>query len=326
MGSIKLSVIVAAYNAEQYIEGCLRSIMTQTFRDLEILVVNDGSTDSTLSICERLESEDARIRVINKQNGGVAAARNAGLEAAVGEFIGFVDADDAVHETMYEQLIDALEHHKADIAICGYQTVADITTAALSQPISAPTPVLWTRQDVQRNNIVQGDQVGHTVWNRVYRRIQVGDIRFRNYRVAEDSAFNYDCYAVANKVVYLPEKLYYYRETENSLSRPGSFNVARLFDQLNSWEGTCQRIEDDAVRRLVYDRYLDCIVVSLVLCLKEKDKPLRLDGHKLLVEYLRQKNLSCGAFRRLGTKRLIQLVTHRYLPGIVACFYRCKER
>ena len=109
---MKISVIVPVYNVESYVEACLRSILRQTFRDLEILVVDDGSTDSSGEICERLSREDERIHVFHQENGGLSAARKTGLKAASGEFVAPVDSDDLLSPAYMEKLLNAcLQNH-----------------------------------------------------------------------------------------------------------------------------------------------------------------------------------------------------------------------
>ncbi len=114
MNNIKVSILVPAYNAEKYIERCLDSLIQQTLKDIEIIIINDGSTDATLEICEKFCTRDKRVHVYTKQNGGHGIARNMGIEKANGEFIGFVDADDYIDLDMYEKLYMAAESTQAD--------------------------------------------------------------------------------------------------------------------------------------------------------------------------------------------------------------------
>ena len=113
--SVKLSVIVPVYNTEKYLERCIDSIVNQTFKNVEILLINDGSTDNSIEICRRYEKNDERIKLINKQNSGVSETRNIGIENATGEFITFVDSDDEIALNMYEQMIGAANEKDADI-------------------------------------------------------------------------------------------------------------------------------------------------------------------------------------------------------------------
>ena len=118
-----VSVIIPAYNIEDYIGRCLDSIISQTYKNLEIIVVDDGSRDYTGEILDNYAKKDRRIKVIHKENGGVSSARNKGIEAAEGDYIGFIDGDDLIEPEMYKTLVDLLEEENADIAHCGYQMV-----------------------------------------------------------------------------------------------------------------------------------------------------------------------------------------------------------
>ena len=118
-----VSVIIPAYNIEDYIGRCLDSIISQTYKNLEIIVVDDGSRDYTGEILDNYAKKDRRIKVIHKENGGVSSARNKGIEAAEGDYIGFIDGDDLIEPGMYKTLVDLLEEENADIAHCGYQMV-----------------------------------------------------------------------------------------------------------------------------------------------------------------------------------------------------------
>ena len=119
----ELSVIVPVYNAEAYLRKCISSILQQTYSDLEVILVNDGSIDSSGKIAQEIADEDDRVKVINQINQGVSSARNTGLRIAAGRYVGFVDADDWIEPTMYETLINGIIDCQADLACCGYQTL-----------------------------------------------------------------------------------------------------------------------------------------------------------------------------------------------------------
>lgn len=123
----KISVIVPIYNRENALEKCLNSILSQTYRDLEIILVNDGSTDNSLEKCREYELKDSRVVVVDKLNGGVSSARNAGLAASTGKFVTFVDSDDYLDTTMYEKLVKKIEESDASLAACGYYNVFEDT-------------------------------------------------------------------------------------------------------------------------------------------------------------------------------------------------------
>ena len=118
-----LSIIIPVYNKEQYIDGCLTSILNQTFTDFELILVDDGSTDGSAAVCRRFADADHRISLITKPNGGVSSARNTGLSKADGKYIGFIDSDDAIEPDMYELLIRNAEQYQADVSICRLKTI-----------------------------------------------------------------------------------------------------------------------------------------------------------------------------------------------------------
>lgn len=119
----KISVIVAVYNIEAYLEKCVRSLRNQTYRNLQIILVDDGATDGCPAICDRLAEEDGRIQVIHKKNGGLSDARNAGIAAADGEYIAFVDGDDWIETDMYEKLLSAARQFDTPLAVCRYRKI-----------------------------------------------------------------------------------------------------------------------------------------------------------------------------------------------------------
>src|SRR5690554_2626737 len=115
-----LSIIVPVYNMEQYIEKCIMSIFLQTYKNIEIILIDDGSTDNSGNLCDKYSVIDPRVKVIHKENGGLSSARNAGLEVAMGEYIGFVDPDDWIEPTMYETMYSNIKKNKSEICICNY--------------------------------------------------------------------------------------------------------------------------------------------------------------------------------------------------------------
>ena len=122
----KISVIVPVYNVEKYLRKCIESILNQTFREFELILVDDGSTDSSGKICDEYALKDSRIKVIHKENGGASSARNAGLDVAKGEYIGFVDSDDWIEMDMYGELYRLIKENNTDISVCGINNIKDI--------------------------------------------------------------------------------------------------------------------------------------------------------------------------------------------------------
>jgi len=117
---MKISIIIPIYNSEKYLSRCLETVINQTYSKLEIILVNDGSRDKSLDICKHYQSKDSRIIIIDKINEGVSVARNTGIEAATGKYIGFVDADDWIEPSMYESMLNNIEQYKCNIAFCNF--------------------------------------------------------------------------------------------------------------------------------------------------------------------------------------------------------------
>ena len=208
----KISIIIPVYNGEVYLEDCVKSILGQNFRDFEILLVDDGSTDSTWDICRRLAAADSRIRPIHKQNGGVSSARNAGIEAASGAMLLFVDGDDELKENGLEALIEAQQRTGADIVAAWYDMGASI-------PYPEAGDVVWKGTQALQKSL-EDHPLTYSVWAKLYTREIIGDTRFQEgIRVNEDSLFVFrllckqPCFAGINRVVY------FYRPNAASASR-----------------------------------------------------------------------------------------------------------
>ena len=120
-----LTIVVPSYNVEKYLNRCVDSVLKQTYKNLEIILVDDGSTDCSGKICDSIKEKDCRVNVIHKQNGGLSSARNAGLDVATGDFIGFIDSDDWVTEDMYEYLLGLFNKYEVEIVSCSYILASD---------------------------------------------------------------------------------------------------------------------------------------------------------------------------------------------------------
>ena len=169
-----ISVIVPVYNVEPYLRKCLDSIVGQTYRELEILVIDDGSTDGSGKICDEYEERDDRIKVFHTENRGLSAARNLGLNNANGDLIGFVDSDDWIEPTMYELLLKRSEETGADVSCCGfYLHYSDHFT---THPLSSSQIVYEGEKIV--TVAMEGSECRHYVWNKIYKKTLFDNCRF----------------------------------------------------------------------------------------------------------------------------------------------------
>lgn len=233
-----VSVIVPIYNQQNYLRQCIESILEQTFRDLEILLIDDGSTDLSGSICDAYAATDARIKVIHKENGGLSDARNAGLDRCCGQYILFVDADDFVAENMIEKLMSAIERESADIAVCDCYLV-DQDGNLLEKQNKGILDVVYTGEEILRfkEEILPEESWLMTVaWNKLYHRNLFLQIRFPKGKVHEDEYIFHEIYTKTALVSCISDKLYYYRRHAGTITANRA--AASVLDRM---EALCRR-------------------------------------------------------------------------------------
>lgn len=214
MGEL-ISIIVPIYNTEKYLDQCIASILQQTYDNLEIILVNDGSTDGSGKIAEKYRALDSRIILINQEQGGAANARNNGLKISKGKFIIFVDSDDYIRPDMVQYLLDHILAGHAQIAVCGYSKV-DEEGGLLGGCVNFPDiesisgNALWNLYDECRIYFI-------VLWNKIFQRKFLEDIKFRDGKHFEDEFFFDDIMHKIPRIACAPEIKYYYRQRKNSL-------------------------------------------------------------------------------------------------------------
>ncbi len=234
-----ISVIVPVYNVEDYVEKCIRSIMVQTYPLLEIIIVNDGSSDGSGSICDKLEAEDARIKVLHQRNEGLVRARKNGLNIAKGELIGFVDGDDYVEPVLYERLHKLLMEHEADFVHSGffYGNIQEVKGVKRGGDIC----ITEENRVEMIKNVVLGNSNVHaftpSIWSKLFKR----DLVIKSYStIADSSSFGEDllclcnCFMICNKVFATREAYYHYTIRENSLSHDQNVTIMKRMSGLHN--------------------------------------------------------------------------------------------
>lgn len=212
-----ISIIVPVYNAEQYLEKCLDSILAQTYSELEIILVDDGSTDTSGTICDAYAARDSRIIVHHQKNTGQAGARNYGLDIAKGEYIGFVDSDDWVAPEMYETMLACLLRHQADVVVCSRFSVRGGNIKQSFGTNVAEETVMDTEEAVRR--FLTYRAIDSSVWDKLYKRSCVQKVRFPLGYICEDVPFVYEVLANSARVVHCAKPLYYWLHRIGSTSR-----------------------------------------------------------------------------------------------------------
>lgn len=230
----KISVIVSIYNIQDYIARAVESICSQTYKNLEIILVDDGSTDSSGKICDEYAAKDDRIKVLHKENGGLSSARNEGIKLTTGEYIAFVDGDDWIDKSMYEDMLLTMQKHNADLAICNYKAVGkdgtiDTSTDNIAVFEGRETLKVFIEEDERY-------QIQNAAWNKLYKRSLMGDLRFPEGKLFEDIAYTTKLLAGSKKCVYL-DKAYYNYIFDRSDSIMNSKKVERLItDQIPAYK------------------------------------------------------------------------------------------
>lgn len=229
-----ISVIVTAYNIENYLPGCLDSLLRQSYRPLEIIVVDDGSTDSTPEICDRYAGGHENITAVHRKNGGPSAARNTGLELAGGDYIGYVDGDDFVEPDMYRDMLKACFDKGAEIAICAYRQLGE--GAEESKPTG--NVVELTREEALELYISGHEQyhIYHSVWSKLFKREIIADIAFREGRRSEDIMYSTMALVRASKCVFLDTPYYNYTVDRTDSIMNSRLAERRFQDEIPFWK------------------------------------------------------------------------------------------
>ena len=217
---MKLSIIVPVYNVEPYLRRCIDSILAQTFTDFELILVDDGSPDNCPAICDEYAEKDPRIVVIHKENGGLSDARNAGLDIAKGEYIGFVDSDDFIHKKTYELALDLALNNDAEIVQWCCVPFFHQSELDTDRMINAGSFSIRTEDTQQILDTYFPDyryEISTCVWNKIYERHIFDSIRFPKGIVYEDSYIFLDTINAAHKLLYINEHLYYYFQRSDSI-------------------------------------------------------------------------------------------------------------
>lgn len=243
-----ISVIVAACNIGAYLPRCLDSILAQSYRNLEIIVVDDGSTDETGAVCDRYAAAEERIIAIHQQNQGPSGARNSALRVARGDYIGFVDGDDWIETDMYREMLKACEETQADVAVCSFRHIGD---GKEDGAFSGERYVL-SREEALEIYICDNRpfHIYHSVWSKLFCRNMVGDIRFPDGRKSEDIIYTTKAFLRINTCVFLDTPYYnYWTDRKGSIMNEKLWE-RRFQDEIPFWKEQARYLEQAGFREL----------------------------------------------------------------------------
>ncbi len=215
-----ISIIIPVYNVKDYLERCIESVTNQTYSDLEVIIIDDGSDDGSSGICDAWEQRDRRVKVYHRENDGAYSARNMGLEKVRGEFVGFVDSDDYINEDMYAELLQALKED-VDVACCGTAVMRMTDTGGLENTEMYDMPsgkIVLSNQKAVRELLLKR-YLSFSTCDKLFRRNLLDETRFSEKRKCSDLLFTYEAIKKSRKVVNIGKIGYFYCYREDSLSR-----------------------------------------------------------------------------------------------------------
>ena len=316
----EVSVIVPVYNAEKTLSRSVESVLAQTELDWELWLVNDGSSDGSLALCREYEAADPRIHVIDKPNGGVGSARNAGLDAAAGEYVAFLDSDDAYEPNFLKTLLTLAKRESAPV-VCG--SVREVYPEKNSEEKAdiLKAGVFRTPKDILQSFFLDDPDWLFVCWNKLFRRELIGDTRFSALAIGEDALFctellvRCDVYAVTDEIVCR-----YYIYTGSSMHKK-TFSLRRL-DHLTSWlsiydlAGTVS----EPLRR-----YISVRIVHMTDIYYEKCAALEKTQRKMLRRYLTKihRRFYFRQYERISLRKIVAAAAHLISPRL---FYYLAKR
>lgn len=309
-----MSVIVPVYNVDRYLGRCIKSIMQQSYRNLEIILVDDGSTDNSGTICDTFKETDDRIIVIHKENGGLSDARNAGIKMFTGEYVTFIDSDDYVSPDMISLMLTVLKQSSCQIVQCEFVRGKDDTYKFTGN---------GKYKVYNKRNAFENRGVHVCVWGKLYEKSLIKGRYFPIGKINEDEYYTYKCVYESNRTAIMPDALYYYFQRSNSIMHKKKTYLN--MDILDAFDERIKYFQDRKEERLVIiSRKEKCIREALLYarakgCIDEKEKREYLK--KLFrVEYLKIKKENFSMRERAFLK------VYYYFPSVVNILLERKIR
>lgn len=322
----KVSVIVPIYNSAATLSRCVESILSQDYENLEVILVNDSSLDSSLEICEKFKEKDSRVIVINKENFGVSAARNSGLSIASGEFIQFVDADDYINLDMTRCLVDSIEKSSADFVICGYNRVSNGEFIKKS-PSNFYSNNLITFKDCFER--LYNGAFFNAPWNKLYRRDKIKTLFDESLFIGEDLLFNLSYASNCDKIVVISDALYNYDVSlQNGLASQYDENLfcteimlhkkVQKFFKTSFNSDDFRNINETFAKEIYY--YLKKLVIS-----SNENKDMKLEKIRTCFEDEFVKNMLCKVNFTDSQVKILCLLMKLRFDRAIYLFFKLKS-
>lgn len=294
-----ISIIIPVYNVETYLSECIESVLKQTYQNIEILLIDDGSPDNSGKICNEYAKKDSRVRVIHKENGGVSSARNVGLKQANGEYITFVDGDDFIAESYIEELYKTLENVNADLSFCKYNHYNGLGFQEIYENFPADLLVERTSEafiDFFCRFFTNKNNFFGSIWRVLYKKSVLQDLSFNeNVKISEDLLFLLQAIFNAKKLCFVEKTLYHYRVTQGSACRSYKKDYVKSQEELyNGLKYIFNQIENQKTIKLfnTYSALLCYYLFSNEIKYREKEWKHNIQEIRdcKLYEYFKLKN------------------------------------
>lgn len=290
MNNSLISIIVPVFNSEPYLNKTISSLLNQSYSNIEILLIDDGSTDNSLNICKEFAKKDSRIVVIHNENSGVAKTRNIGLENAKGAFISFVDSDDYIEKEMFEKLYNIHLESNSDITMC--------SIVREDQNGKAFEKIIYQNQTINQKEIIKNtitDNIRDYLWNKLYKKEIFDGVDFPNGKIYEDVLTLYRLYSKANHLTSTDQILYHYVNRENSIVNSSNGKKAKTL--YNAYTKKLTDIESSYPEFLNICRYQRIIhEINYFMELSKEEridfKNLKVQIHKLKIKNIFDKTLT----------------------------------
>ena len=301
-----ISVIVPVYNVKEYLEICVNSIINQTYKNLEILLIDDGSTDGSGELCDIVKEKDVRISVYHKTNGGLSEARNYGVERAKGDFFAFIDSDDALHKDFFKELMKAQNENGSDITACGmtlYNNLDELPDMFKMTHVTS-SQVFSKEQALKEYFSPEGDRrIHHGLCMKIYARHLFDELRFEEGKLHEDLYITYRLIDLANNMVYVDCPYYFYFQN-NKGSICKNYGVKNYLDESEAYKRIYEYFDK---KNSITDDLIHFLIIQYLLMFEKafkirKEKKIR-NADKEAKKWVRNNVGRCTSFGT--TKRLL---------------------
>ena len=316
-----VSIIVPVYNAEKYLKRCLESIINQTYKNIEVILVDDGSVDKSPEICDEYKELDNRIKVIHKVNGGASSARNMGLDAVKGEFVCFVDSDDWIEKNMIEVLVKKIKEHNVDIVRCD--------TYELDNQVKEDW--IKTREKII-DNILNGN-ISAYVYLLMIKSEIIKDVRFdEKILLMEDTFFLLNVILKESKIIFLKEKLYHYEMNNGGLTLSTRNAKNKILGLIEYKEKTLNLLKENNLYSEKRERFINTIICNFIIFYTYKMSVEQIDVKAVLLDSriinilknIDKENVSTFAkvqIKNIINKKFIIFKMLNYLKKYIKCIH-----